>query len=255
MPDVDGASPLLDQFRRGDVPRDLREQAAQGALLLRPVDQLTLLSWLAGDKDSAIVQAAEATLTKLVPEAVRSALARPETSEAVRQFFAARGVTPGTAATDGQEAPVLLEHAQEDAAADVRPVQLSMLSVVDRMKLAMKGTREQRVTLIRDSNKMVALSVLGSPKLSETEVEAFARMGNVAEDVLRTIGTTRAWLKHYGVIAALARNPKTPLAIAMALVSRLNERDVKGLSVDRNVAEAVRVTARKFLATGAARRR
>ncbi len=81
MPHVDGASPLLDQFRRGDVPRDLREQAAQGALVLRPVDQLTLLSWLAGDKDSAIVQAAEATLTRLVPEAVRSALARPETSE------------------------------------------------------------------------------------------------------------------------------------------------------------------------------
>lgn len=119
----------------------------------------------------------------------------------------------------------------------------------------MQGTREQRVTLIRDSNKMVAFSVLGSPKLSETESEACARMGNVAEDVLRTIGTTRAWFKHYGVIAALARNPKTPLAIAMPLVSRLNERDVKGLSVDRNVAEAVRVTARKFLATGAARRR
>ena len=53
----------------------------------------------------------------------------------------------------------------------------------------------------------------------------------------------------------MARNPKTLLAIAMTLVSRLNERDVKGLSVDRNVAEAVRVTARKFLATGAARRR
>ena len=150
---------------------------------------------------------------------------------------------------------MLPERAQEDAAADVRPVQLSLLPVVDRMKLAMKGTREQRVTLIRDSNKMVALSVLGSPKLSETEIEAFARMGDVAEDVLRTIGTTRAWLKHYGVIAALARNPKTLLAIAMTLVSRLNERDVKGLSVDRNVAEAVRVTARKFLATGAARRR
>ena len=140
MPHVDGASPLLDQFRRGDVPRDLREQAAQGALVLRPVDQLTLLSWLAGDEDSAIVQAAEATLTRLVPEAVRSALARPETSEAARQFFAARGVTPGTAAPDGQEAPVLPEHAQEDVTADVRPSPSLRLSVAPEYRNA-NGTR------------------------------------------------------------------------------------------------------------------
>ena len=140
MPHVDGASPLLDQFRRGDVPRDLREQAAQGALVLRPVDQLTLLSWLAGDEDSAIVQAAEATLTRLVPEAVRSALARPETSEAARQFFAARGVTPGTAAPDGQEAPVLPERAQEDVTADVRPSPSLRLSVAPEYRNA-NGTR------------------------------------------------------------------------------------------------------------------
>ena len=108
---------------------------------------------------------------------------------------------------------------------------------MQRMKLAMKGTREQRAQLIRDSNKLVAAAVLSSPKLTESEVEAFAKMANVSEDVLRMIAMNRSWAKNYGVIAGLTRNPKTPLAIAMQLVQRLNERDLKALMTDRNVQE------------------
>jgi hypothetical protein len=115
------------------------------------------------------------------------------------------------------------------------------------MKLALKGTREQRSVLVRDPNRIVAAAVLSSPKLTEAEVESFARMANVSEDVLRTIGMNRTWTRNYVVIAALARNPKTPPAISLGLVGRLNERDIKGLSTDRNVPEAVRLAARKFL--------
>jgi hypothetical protein len=115
------------------------------------------------------------------------------------------------------------------------------------MKLAMRGTREQRAQLIRDSNKLVAVSVLSSPKLNESEVESFARMANLTEDVLRIIAMNRAWVKNYSVVAALTRNPKTPLAQAMSFLQRLNERDLKSLSIDRNVSEALRLAARKFL--------
>ena len=65
---------------------------------------------------------------------------------------------------------------------------MSTLPIAERLKLASKGTREQRAQLIRDSNRMVATAVLTSPKLTESEVEAFAKMGNVSEDVLRIIG-------------------------------------------------------------------
>jgi hypothetical protein len=116
-----------------------------------------------------------------------------------------------------------------------------------RIKLAFKGTREQRSQLIRDSNKLVSAAVLSSPKLTETEVVAFAKMANVAEDVLRIIAANRTWTKNYGVVLGLARNPKTPPAISMQIVQRLNERDLKMLSVDRNVPEAVRLAARKFV--------
>ena len=115
------------------------------------------------------------------------------------------------------------------------------------MKLAMRGTREQRSQLIRDSNKLVAVAVLSSPKLTESEVENFARMANLTEDVLRIIGTNRAWVKNYNVVSALTKNPKTPPALAMNFLQRLNERDLKRLATDRNVSEPVRLAARKFV--------
>jgi hypothetical protein len=92
---------------------------------------------------------------------------------------------------------------------------------------------------------MISAAVLSSPKVTESEVESFARMTSVSEDVLRIIGSNRAWLKNYGVIAGLTKNPKTPLAMSMNLMARLNARDLNQLSVDRNVPEPLRVAARK----------
>ena len=121
----------------------------------------------------------------------------------------------------------------------------SSLGVVDRMKLATRGTREQRAVLVRDPNRLVAAAVLSSPKLTESEVEQFAKMANVAEDILRVIGTNRAWTKNYGVVAGLVRNPKTPLAISLTLLQRVNDKDVKMLAIDRNIPEPLRIAARK----------
>jgi hypothetical protein len=87
--------------------------------------------------------------------------------------------------------------------------------------------------------------VLSSPKISEAEVESYARMANVSEDVLRIIGSNRAWLKNYGVVVGLTKNPKTPVAMSMNLMNRLNDRDLQMLSIDRNVPEPLRVAARK----------
>jgi hypothetical protein len=51
-------------------------------------------------------------------------------------------------------------------------------------------------------------------------------------------------------MASLTRNPKTPVALAMGFLQRLNERDLKMLTIDRNVAEPVRLAARKFVSKG-----
>jgi hypothetical protein len=72
-------------------------------------------------------------------------------------------------------------------------------------------------------------------------------MKNVSDDVLRKIGGHREWTKKYQVVANLVRNPRTPIAVSLGLVPRINPRDMKMLSVDRNVPEAVRKQAQKFV--------
>ncbi len=131
---------------------------------------------------------------------------------------------------------------------------LALMDVGQRVKVAMLGTREERNILIRDSNRVVAAAVISSPKLTESVVESLARMANVSDEVLRIIGTSRAWIKNYNVISALTRNPKTPIAISLSLLSRLSARDVKMLSTDRNVPEPLRVAARKQARVGDSRR-
>jgi hypothetical protein len=133
----------------------------------------------------------------------------------------------------------------EEQKAQTFTERLATMTVPEKVKCATKGTREMRAILIRDPNRMVASAVLSCPKVNDAEVEAFAKMGNVSEDILRTIAMSRAWTKSYTVVLALVKNSKTPVAISMNLMQRLNPADVKKLGNDRNVPEALRVAARK----------
>jgi hypothetical protein len=268
-------TPLVECFLRGDVSRDLRMVAAQGLMAERAHEQLTLLVLLAKDADPEVAATAAETARRLPAEALAAFLARPDVPADLRQAYAVlvEGVTPAAPAASDDALPIGASvpppidpdavHVDEELAPDASPADgpgtgarrpISSLTVVERIKLAMRGTREQRGVLVRDPNRLVSAAVLGSPKLTETEVEAFARMGNVSEDVLRVIGSNRTWTKSYSLATSLVKNPKTPAVISMPLVGRLNERDLKGLSTDRNVPEGIRLAARKLLATNASRR-
>jgi len=128
------------------------------------------------------------------------------------------------------------------------------MSFTDRLKAAAKGSREMRAILIRDANKLICATVLSSPKLSTQEVEGFSRMANVAEEVLRIIGSNRAWMKNYGVALGLSKNPKTPLTMSLNLLGRLNDKDLQRLSMDRNVPEQLRVAARRRVVAATAKK-
>jgi hypothetical protein len=153
----------------------------------------------------------------------------------------------------------------EEAAAEAEPdpvkrqtlmQKLTHLNVVERIILALKGGREERMLLIRDRNKVVQRSVLQSPRLSESEVEAFASMANVTSDVLRIISLNRIFIKSYAIVRNLAKNPKTPLDISLHILPRLNATDLKILTTNKNIPETLRNTAiklqrsRKMLGSG-----
>jgi len=124
---------------------------------------------------------------------------------------------------------------------------IQSLSVGERLQLALKGGREIRSILIKDSNKQVMLSVLSNQKITDSEVELIARSRSVPEEALRTISKNREWLKSYAVVCALVTNPKTPPGIAVTLVSTLKNKDLVILDTNKNVPELVRSAAKRLL--------
>jgi len=350
MAEARAINPLVEQFRQGRVPRDLRLMAAQGALPLGPADLADLLEFLLHDVDEEIRNGASASLvaisademrplardrgsppgllawifihreerelqegvlqnTSLPDDAIesRAATLPEELAELVvinqvrllrrtsllealevnqnlskdqrrrlrelRESFhigeqppepavpapaAAAPPAPPPAgepepeppppATEAEAVARYLSEDEQQEKEKVSAVQrIYRLNTAEKLITALKGTREERAVLVRDPNRLVSSAVLGSPKLTDVEIEAFAGMKSLSDEVLRRIGNHKEWVKRYGVVANLVKNPRTPLAISIGLVSRLNPRDIKSLTVDRNVPEVIRKQAQKFV--------
>lgn len=275
---ADSADSLLRYLERGaEVPREVRLLAARGLLVEDAATQLVLIVRSLRDPDPEVAGTAAGTLASLPADLAASVLAeqeglaefsdawlraRQEAGSAVdavmdQQIAARRPAEASPSpASDAQEAldesgdPSVEGDAgadPADEAGDAARKPLSMLTVPERIKRAMAGSREERSVLVRDPNDTVARAVLSSPKLTENEVESFARMTNVSDEVLRLISRNRTWTRNYSVTACLVRNPKTPPPVSLTLLPRLNQHDIKRLSTDRNVPEPVRLAARKLV--------
>jgi hypothetical protein len=124
-------------------------------------------------------------------------------------------------------------------------VRLSRMRVVERVQLALKGGREERLALVRDPCRVVQRAVLQSARLTEREVESFAAMANLGEEVLRGIAGNRNFRRNYVVIKNLLNNPKTPLDISLHLVQHLHTPDLRILTMNKNIPETLRTVATK----------
>jgi hypothetical protein len=357
MAEARATNPLVDQFRRGGVARDLRLMAAQGLLPLKPEDLLELWTELVADADEGVRDAAGKSLgdfpavellpivksrdtpTSVLSWAV-SKRAEPELREAALQNHSLPDETIEQLASTlpqalaelvvinqtrllrrtsllvalesnaglsndqkrrlrelretfriGEAAPSLpaapaapdaapraaAEEEPKEAEPEVVPAgdifmtedeaivrylseeerqqtekvsavqKIYRLNTAEKIITALKGSREERSILIRDPNRLVATAVLGSPRITEAEIESISGMKSVSDEILRQIGNHREWTKRYTVLNNLVRNPRTPTGIALSMVPRLNPRDIKGIAVDRNVPEPIRKMAQKFV--------
>ena len=123
---------------------------------------------------------------------------------------------------------------------------LATMTVAERVQFAIKGGSEARRTLIRDANKVVQRAVLQSPRLTDQDVEAFAQMSSLTDEVLRLIAKNRNFRKNYVVIRNLMNNPKTPLDVSLHMLPMLNAMDLKKLCINKNIPETLRSTANKL---------
>ena len=125
----------------------------------------------------------------------------------MREFFANGASSQATSRRPKRDKPLVDTAAGPDIADDKDDEKSAMqrlgeMTVPQKMARATKGTREERAILIRDPNKLIAVAVLSSPKLTDSEVESIAKMSSVSDEILRIISNNRSWMKSYAVVSA-----------------------------------------------------
>ncbi|MHB8881590.1 MAG: hypothetical protein ACYC69_08820 [Thermodesulfovibrionales bacterium] len=175
------------------------------------------------------------------PEILTMLLEHAETPAEVRSFISGHINLPvPQRAAEPKEKP-------EEMRRESMTSKIQKLSISARIQLALKGGREIRGILARDSNKEVMLSVLDNGKITESEIEMIAKSRSVLEEALRRISKNREWMKNYAIVVGLVNNPKTPPGIAVSFVSDLRVKDLVTLERNKGVAEVVRGAAKRLL--------
>jgi hypothetical protein len=121
------------------------------------------------------------------------------------------------------------------------------MRVVERVQLALKGNREERMALIRDPCKVVQRAVLQSSRITDREVETFSSMASLTDEVLRLIANSRNFRRNYTVVINLMNNPKTPLDITLHMLPNVTAPDLKKLSTNRNISDTLRTAAMRLM--------
>jgi hypothetical protein len=239
MPD---AAPALFQYAAENV----KDRAAVAAALAANANcPGSALAKVAEHLPATAVQALVDHLEKLAdaPELIAALRDRPDLTVEQKRAF-----EDLTRETDRETLEKSLD--EGEAAPPERKTltqRLAVMNVLQRLTLALKGGKEERMALVRDPNKLVQRAVLQSPRLTEQEVEAFASMTNVTEEVLRSISLNRNFIKNYAIVRNLVNNPKTPVDVSLHFIQRLVTTDQKKLSMNKNVPETVRTMVTKLL--------
>jgi len=182
----------------------------------------------------------------LLPTFVTTALQRRDLPAQLRARLQQRHDKQAAEQEALEEALAKEEEAEAQAPEEEKRERVSLtqkiarMNVSERMSAALKGDKDMRMVLVRDPAKVVFRAVLQSPKLSDAEVENFATMKNVSDEVLRIIASSRKFAKNYVIARNLLNNPKTPLDVSLTLLNRMTVQDLNYLTKNRNIPETLR---------------
>lgn len=122
-----------------------------------------------------------------------------------------------------------------------------VMGISQKVQLALKGNKEARGILVKDPNKLVCSAVIKSPKITEAEALVYAKSRNVSDEVLRFISMKKEWMRSHEMIVALVNNPKTPLALSMQFMLRLNDKEVADLAKAKGIPAALATSAKRLI--------
>jgi hypothetical protein len=126
-------------------------------------------------------------------------------------------------------------------------IKFDHLKIFEKIRLATVGNAYCRKMLIRDANKLVAMTVIRSPQITSMEIQRIASSTNVCDDVIRYIANSRDCSKDYAVKLALVSNPKCPLGSSLRFLAYLHPGDLRNIARSRNIPGALATAAKKLL--------
>ncbi|HVI75226.1 MAG TPA: hypothetical protein VM683_09625 [Anaeromyxobacteraceae bacterium] len=195
---------------------------------------------------------------------VRNGLTLLDVAQLVAAHQRVHGVDPSAVPPVADTAQQLMQDYAAELAEEPQPVmqaespaeqqrklnitqRILRMSVSEKIKLATLGNKEARTLLLRDSNKLVCMAAVTSPRITDGEIMTLANSRTINSDVLRHIYSDREYLKVYAIKMALVKNPKVPLPTALKFLYTLQEKDIKELSRDRNVPQTIQAQAKAWV--------
>jgi len=146
-----------------------------------------------------------------------------------------------------EELPEDLINAAEGKGDDDAKQRIQDLPVGSKMRLAMLGNAYARSVLVRDTNRLVAMAAVKSPRISDSEIITIAGQRSVSDDVIRYIAGAKEWLRLYQVKVNLVFNPKCPLQTSMRLLPHVQPKQLKIIAKSKAVPSALQAQAKKLV--------
>jgi hypothetical protein len=126
---------------------------------------------------------------------------------------------------------------------------IQRMNIGQKIKTAMKGDKEARTILIKDTNRDVYMAVLKNPGLKENEIEMLTKNTGTNVEILRAIANNREWVANRNILNGLVMNPKTPVNLSIRFLSRLGRKDIEFIAKSRSLPVALRNNARRMISS------
>ena len=119
-------------------------------------------------------------------------------------------------------------------------LKLPKLTLGERVGLARRTHRALYGPLIATSDGPVIVALFENPRLTESDVVEILNSKNLHPVVFSAVLRSSRWAPRRGIRMAMARNPLTPLPVALSAVAELGRSELKRLAEDPGLSESVR---------------